>query len=572
MKLKIPTFRQVQQKFEVQRLILVLLVAFAIRLLLAFFETEVGVDSVHYILMGDNIAHLKSFDTWNTTGGRWILPPALPLLIAIFRLIGFGLEWSGHLATVVAGTFLLLPIYWLTRHFHGELTARIATVIAAFYPILVDYSVVILTENLFAAFVLMALVLIARAFAKDGKPVQAFWSGFWLGLAFLTKTFGIFLLPFLLLSYMFGRGGHSKNKPMQMAGLALLGFLVLAVPYWIIIHQATGEWTIDGKGTGQASRVFAANLTDEHIDPRYTGELTSDGSDFLINVDPSALTPEDLTPFIFTTNYLKKYVQKLVRIYQDFPFAPTYPNNVLLFYLFPVILMSVGFFSGPGRWTERHSDRFILYWLCPFLFGIPLIFVEVRYYIPVIPLLIPFMARGVIEIAEWAVTRFTGSTGWFTKPLNGPAITLILAIFILLAMPKLLYKVTNWNDPMISYNPRAEAATWLERSGYQPERIMEYAHSVSFYSGAQSILIPDGDLDDLTRIAREYDVDLISLDEFYVLRGNRRPEIEYLFSTNNPPYQGLERIYVDELHPGLKHVIYRILPRPQDLRPTSDPE
>jgi len=541
---------------EAGKLVIVLVVALLLRIILALFETEVGVDSVHYILMGDNIAHGRGFETWNTTGGTWILPPTFPLLIAIFRLLGFSLEWSGHIASIVAGTALLVPLYYLTKRLFNQTTANIAILIGSFTPILVDYSVVILTELLFVTFVLSMMLFVIRAYSGKGTVLDSFLSGLFSALAFLTKTFGIFLLPFLLLGYLFSRGGKSKVPGIKHALMALIAFLILAVPYWVMLHSATGDWTIDGKGTGQESRIHARNLTEEHIDPRYAGILTDDGSDFAINQDQYPF--EKLTGIEFAVNYVKKYAQKLVRIYQDFPFTPTYPNNVLLLYLFPAMLLGIGLFSGPGRWKDRDSDRFLLYWICPFVFGIPLIFVEVRYFIPLIPLLIPFMARGIEEIAALLVVRFPKFFARYSRPAFRPAIVIVVAVFILLAVPKLTWKITKWSDPMVSYNPRKIAASWLMSHDYSPGRIMEYGHSVSFYCGAQSILVPDADLESVISIARKYDIEILSLDEFYVLRANRRPEIEFLFDTESPPPVELERIYVDERFNGLKHVIYRI--------------
>ena len=543
---------------EALTLLLILIAGFLLRLLLARFESEVGVDSVHYVLMGDNIAKGVSFDTWNTTGGRWVLPPTFPLLIALFRSMGVPLEWSGHLASVFSGTFLLCAIYLVTKRLFGRQTATIALIISTFYPVLVDYSVVILTEDLFAAFVLMTMLFMLKAFDVKGKPIDAFWSGIYLALAFLTKTFGIFLLPFLFLSYLFGKGGRSSSKSVTQAILSLVGFLILAVPYWVVLHNYTGKWVIDGKGQGQASRIYASDLSEERVDPRYSGELTPDGSDFLINANPDVETGPSIPFSKLASTYIRKYIQKLVRIYQDFPFTPTYPNNVQILYLFPAMLLGLGLFSGKGKWLERHSDRFLLYWLIPFIFVIPLVFVEVRYYIAVVPLLIPFMARGIEDVAGWLTERFSGKVKLLTPPKIDPAIAIVLVVFILLTLPKLTYKLTHQSDPMVSYNPREAAADWLIDNGYHPDRIMEYAHSVSFYSGAQSILIPSGDLGDVIRIARKYNCELLSLDEFYVLRAHRRPEIEFLFDLNQPTPRELELIYSDSKYDGLHHVIYRI--------------
>ena len=539
-------------------LLLAILVALVVRLIVARLETEVGVDSVHYILMGDNIAHGRSWDTWNTTGGRWILPPLLPMLIALFRLMGASLEWSGHLAAVTAGTLLPVPIYFLTRRLYGETTALVAVILAGFTPILVDYSAVILTECLFAACALAMLIFAHRSFSEPGTAWDGFWAGVWAALALLTKTFGILLVPFLLLSYLFGKGGHSKVGPRKQVVMAAIGFLILAIPYWGALRQYTGRWVLDGKGIGQEARIYARDLTEEHIDPRYSGELTEDASDFAINAGPQESRPTEAIPGGIVYNYVKKYLQKLVRVYQDFPFTPAYPNNVLLLYLFPTLLLGLGLFTGRGSWRERPSDRFLLFWLCPFIFGLPLIFVEVRYFIPVIPLLIPFMALGAEKMGRWAQQRFARPEAASGGLSQSAALGIVVAVFILLALPKITFKLTNWDDPMVSYNPRKAAAEWLEANGYGGQRIMEYGHSVSFYSGGQSILIPQGDLSEVIRIARKYGADILSLDEFYCLRAHRRPELEFLFDTSQPSPPELERIYHDERHAGLHHVIYRI--------------
>jgi hypothetical protein len=315
---------------------------------------------------------------------------------------------------------------------------------------------------------------------------------------------------------------------------------------------------MDGKGIGQEVRLYSRNLTEEHLDPRYSGELTDDGSDFLINVQPTGNKPDWATPRSVVYNFILKYLQKLVRIYQDFPFTPTYPDGVTLLYLFPAILLGLGIFTGPGKWIERHSDRFLLFWLIPLVFCLPVIFVEVRYYVPMVPLLIPFMARGAEQCGKWIVERFSGAKGFLAHLTIGPAVNMVLIVFILLALPKLTYKITHWGDPMVSYNPRRVAAEWLLTNDYRPERIMEYAHSVSFYADAQSILIPEGDLEDVIRIARKYNTDLLSLDEFYCLRADRRPKLDYLFDLDEQCPPELERIYVDDRYPGLHHVIYRI--------------
>lgn len=545
--------------------VLILLVsALSVRLLLALYESEVGVDSVHYILMGDSIARGDSWDTWNTTGGRWTLPPSFPLMIALFRILGAGKEWAGHLASVFSGTLLVFCIYLLTLHLYGKKTGIAAGWIAAFTPILVDYSVVILTECLFSAFVLLMMLFIHSAQSEKGAPGQFFLSGLFCGLAFLTKTFGIFLLPFLLAGCLFCKPKRPSNKLANLF-LALIGFLLLAIPYWLALRNYTGHWVIDGKGIEQENRLYARTLDEERVDPRYTGQLTPDGSDFLINDISYNTRPEWATPQVVVFNFVKKYAQKLVRIYQDFPFTPTYPNNVLLLYLFPAMLLGIGIFRKTDSSDAKANDRFLLYWLCPFIFALPLIFIEVRYYVPVVPLLIPFMALGCIQISEnLCDCKFSKTSESKSEATYSKSFIWVIVIFILLAMPKLTYKITHSKDPWVSYNPRKTAAEWLvkycneNQISLSETKIMEYGHSVSFYADTQSILIPDGDLESVLFIAKKYNARFLSLDEFYLLRANRRPQLNYLFETEKPPPVELERIYVDNTYSGLRHIIYRL--------------
>ena len=384
----------------------ILLLAVAVRLLLIRYETEIGVDSVLYILQGNNIAH-GGWDTWDTTGGRWIMPPLLPILVAIFRLMGVGLEWSGHLASMAAGVLLLIPVYILTKRLYGDRAAIAAAWIAAFTPILVDYSVIVSTELLFAACAITAMIFTHRAFSLKGTIWDVFWSGIWIGLGFLARSLGIILLPWLLISYLFGRSGPSRSRSIKRTIVALIGFVIIALPYWTALKQSTGKWVIDSRFGTYGGQELRSDSTDQEASySRYTGELTPDRSDFLVNVPSLQNEYKTESPSAIVSEVAHRYIQMLMRIYLDFPFTPTFPNGVQLFYLFPVFLLGLGFFTGTGKWRDRDSDRFMVWWLAPFILILPLVFVVVRYYIPVVAMLMPFMAVGAVYLASWIRNAF----------------------------------------------------------------------------------------------------------------------------------------------------------------------
>ena len=78
-------------------LLLILLLGLAVRLFMARYENDIGVDSYHYALMGKNILQ-GQWDTWDPNGGRWTLPPFFPLLVALFHIFISNIETAGRAA------------------------------------------------------------------------------------------------------------------------------------------------------------------------------------------------------------------------------------------------------------------------------------------------------------------------------------------------------------------------------------------------------------------------------------------------------------------------------------------
>lgn len=546
-------------------LILVLAMALGLRLFMAQFENDIGVDSYHYAMTGQNILDGK-FDTWDPNGGRWTLPPVFPLLIAFFHLFIGNIEIAGRYASILAGVVTCLSIFLVTRHLFSDKAALVAAFLCATLPILTDYSVLVLTETTFAFLYGLAMLFSYLTFIRPSKWYYPLLTGLMCALMYQTKAYGLCFILFALLAiaignkYKFKLGGRFLWRSL---GLILLGWLILVIPYWIFLHNYYGEFVLDGKAVGQLSRMFAYDIPEERIDPRYEGTLieTDDEKlDYAIYYDEHIKPPK---PLDFAKWFVRKYIKKLIQIFWDFPTTLSYPDSIPLLNLLTIILIGLGLFTMPLNARSNFPSIFVLLWILPYFTILPMVFIEVRYYIPLTAILNIFAALGALKLAEWLQTCFPmfGENSFYKRR----ALTIVLVLVFIFFLPKNTLKATHADDPDVSYNEYKLAAEWIKKNYVSvPSPIIEYAHSVSFYTGVQSLQLPRVDVDTLVRFAFERHAKLVVIDERYTFRRRKRPELNEL---NNPDIsqahdlftRGLDLVYKDTDVPDHRLYIYEVV-------------
>lgn len=548
-------------------LLLILVLALGLRLFMAQYENDIGVDAYHYALMGHNILSGK-LDTHDPNGGNWTLPPVFPLLVAGFNIFISNIETAGRSASMLAGVLTCLGIFLITRRLFDGKTALIAAFLCAITPILTDYSVLVLTETTFALLYGFAMLFSYLTFIKPEKWYFPFLAGLMCALMYQTKAYGLCFILFALLIIAIGNRFKFKlgGKFLWRAlGLTLLGWLVLVIPYWIFLYDYHGKFVLDGKAVGQMSRMFAHDIPDERIDPRYEGTLieTEDGSlDYQILHEGYIKPPK---PLDFIKWFGHKYIKKLIQIFWDFPTALSYPDSIPLLNLLSIILIGLGLFTMPLNSRNNFSSIFVLLWILPYFTILPMVFIEVRYYIPLVAVLNIFAALGTLKLAEWLSSCFPmfKENSFYRRRALGIVCLLIFIFFL----PKNTLKATHADEPDVFYNEYKTAAEWIkEQEEYDPLEgpIIEFAHSVSFYSDVQSLQLPRVDVDTLVRFARERGVTLIVMDDKYTFRRRKRPELNMLADPDRFAMQitekGLKLVYRDEVHFEHRIYIYEVLP------------
>jgi 4-amino-4-deoxy-L-arabinose transferase-like glycosyltransferase len=544
-------------------LLLILILALAVRLFMARYENDIGVDSYHYALMGQNILDGK-WDTWDPNGGRWTLPPFFPLLIALFHIFISNIETAGRAAAMFAGILTCFTIFLITRRLYGDKPALVAAFLCAVTPILTDYSTLVLTETTFAFLYGLAMLFSYLTFVKPDKWYYPFLTGFICALMYQTKAYGLCFILFALLiiaignRYKFKLGGKFLWKAL---GLTLIGWLVLVVPYWIFLTGYHGKFVFDGKAVGQLSRMFAHDIPDERIDPRYEGTLIEldDGTlDYAVLHEELIKPPK---PLDFVKWFARKYIKKLIQIFWDFPTAFTYPNDIPLLSLLTIFLIGLGLFTIPLNARENFASIFVLLWILPYFTVLPMVFIEVRYFIPLVAVLNIIAALGTLKLAEWLRASFPmfNEKSLYRKH----ALSIILVLIFIFFLPKNTLKATHAYDPDVFYNEYKIAAEWI-KDNYDPVPgpIIEYAHSVSYYSGVRSLQLPVTDVETLVRFARQHDAELIVIDDRFTMRRRTRPALSLLadperYAGEIPGY-GLKLVYVDDKYRDHHVYIYEV--------------
>ena len=115
-----------------------------------------------------------------------------------FRHLAFFLPW-GRVAVALVTTLGLVALYPLLVRLFDRRVALLAVGLLAFDPFLIGHSGLLHTDALLATFSLLALVAALNGLREPRRAVWWALSGLFTGLALLTKTLAVILLPYVLL-------------------------------------------------------------------------------------------------------------------------------------------------------------------------------------------------------------------------------------------------------------------------------------------------------------------------------------------------------------------------------------
>ncbi len=247
-------------------LAVIVAVAFALRLavaLLATGEPRPFTDPEYYRLLADVIAHgdgfVRPYDL--VLRGASVPtaehPPLHPLVLGAASWIGLGSLTAHKVLLCLIGTGTVATIGFLGRRVGGDRVGLAAAAIGAGYPILILADGSLMAESLYGLLIAASLVA-AYALAERPSGRRAVALGALLGLAALTRTEALLLVPLLGVPYAW-RGGAGRLRRVA----ALLGALVLVLLPWSVRNAVTFERPVP-LSTNESLTLAGANCPDTY--------------------------------------------------------------------------------------------------------------------------------------------------------------------------------------------------------------------------------------------------------------------------------------------------------------------
>ncbi len=184
-------------------------------------------DSVEYTRMASNIRHGDGFGLDRASRiGR--MPGYPALLAAVQAAFGESLLVA-RVTDALLGTALIALVFLLAREVYGPREGLVAAGIVALYPFLIAQALLVLSETLFAVFLVAGCWFLAKAY-RDTNVKWAALTGLAFGLATLTR--GSFLAAALLAAVAWVVARRLERRAVLCA-LAMAAALALAMAPWV---------------------------------------------------------------------------------------------------------------------------------------------------------------------------------------------------------------------------------------------------------------------------------------------------------------------------------------------------
>ncbi len=260
----------------------VFMISMACRLgyeLLALRHYSPQADSESYLILADSFARgegLADFGPpghFGDGGPTAFRPPLYPVILGIFRALGFDSLGAAQLLNIVLGSLTVLLAFLLVRTAYGKVAALIASGLMAVSPALVAADSVILSDTLGN---LLTIAIVSLAFkamqAARCTPLVLAMTGIVAGLLILTRP------PALLLAI--GVASHMALASTHKLRVAALvgGFTLATLTPWLV-------WTAGSPDIGGASITTSYGFT---LLGRYSEQTVKSDSTW---IDPFT-TPE----------------------------------------------------------------------------------------------------------------------------------------------------------------------------------------------------------------------------------------------------------------------------------------
>src|SRR3989344_9468781 len=252
-----------------------------------------------YTFYSDDAIYAILARSW--TLGEWqyvfhpTWPPLYPGLSAIIALVIPGFENALRFTSLIFGTAVVIPLYFLLRHTMPQFFAiSFSLAVAIFTPVL-TMSLLPLSDSLAVFLIISGLVSVFLGLnLNDGHRLKLLLLGSGcFGLVYLTRTEGTMFF-FLTLIFLLSQIIRVRTKKYFLTVLLFISVFVITIsPYVIASRVQIGEWSLSPKFSAQIQQGHAFALNPRGTtwaqevtsakNPDYQSPYFKNGSDFAIN-------------------------------------------------------------------------------------------------------------------------------------------------------------------------------------------------------------------------------------------------------------------------------------------------
>lgn len=430
-----------------------------------------------------------------------------PPMVAILAMIGLALRlplaWAASgPAHLLLGSLVVLPMYGLGREIYGPRVGLMAALLGAIYPALAVSPLYwsTMTEPPYVLFILAGLYATLRCAQSLGGPASASgrplgWAalmGGAFGLGYLVRPESLVYLAMMLV-YLgivwFASGRHHLSKALASAGIAVAITVLLALPYVLYLHRATGLWLASGKQGVSMDISWAYANNSQAMHDKAAASLDPSDKEILW-VSPEGFQ-KTLTGWIAEN---PRRFAVLVRTNIRNTWHALFHED--LFTPWVVALMALGLFGQAWTRPRLRRELILLLALVP-LAGLWVFFVLSRFLAVDVAIGLIWAAAGLEQLSRWA-----GDTGknlltkaGTTRPASGRRVSIDLLRVLPVAgtVTLLLTGCIGVATNQLPRQPffRVETARWLSKHVAAGSPVMTRNTETTLYAGLPMVAFPN---------------------------------------------------------------------------------
>jgi asparagine N-glycosylation enzyme membrane subunit Stt3 len=515
-------------------LILLFIIAFSIRFFFQFYNIVFEGDEMHYAQLAKNLYYGKGYTVTfivfvsllhpiDSPDLYW--PPLLPYVIYIFYLV-FGVsDFSAKLVSVIFGSLLVFPVYFLGKKLFNKEVGFLSAILIALSRNMVWFSIHVISDILMAFFLTICLYWNIKNIETSSLKYSIL-SGLFFGLCYLTRFSAIIFFPILIFNLLLFA---KSRKSVLFSILVFIACFSIIISPWLIRNMMlTGQLFYTEKSIPLANYMLGGNY-----EANFYGLI----------VPPSPIQ-------IFMANPFSVISKWFTGIYLEYKVFPEYLSPLVF------VLGSLGGIVSLDRWRQRLPLFGLIFTNIAF-YGIAVYAGRIgavnRYNLAIYPFIFIFCARGVLKLRD-LIPNSVLNIKIKNVQIKQHIITIVVLIIVIEALATVTSNIIRFEGENDSLELHA-AGIWLKNNTPPEAILMCRQDTTAYYAERPAVMLPYGNFSTIMDVAKKYEVQYIVVNER--IFAEARPEQEYLLNENNVP-PNLKTVYLDTTS-DYKVVIYSVV-------------